>query len=62
MLTDKVICPKCGSERIEEGDCYNTIDFDEGIKECFVGTCMDCGEEVQWDEVYKFVGYEIEGD
>jgi len=62
-MVDKVTCPKCGSERVEEGDCYNTIDFNNKIKKYFVSTCADCGAEIQWSEVYHFVGYdEIEED
>ena len=62
-MVDKVICPKCGSFWVDEEDCYNTYHFDKGIKMRFIGTCMDCGAQVQWSEVYNFVGYdEIEED
>lgn len=62
-MTNKVICPKCGSTWIEEEDCYDTYTFDKGIKRRFVGFCMDCGTQLQWSEVYNFAGYdEIEED
>ncbi len=59
-MVDKVTCPKCGSERIEEIDCYDIYTYPKGVKMCFVGTCQDCGKEVQWDEVYQFIGYDLE--
>lgn len=63
MLTDKVTCPKCGSTWIDEEDCYSTDTFEKGIKMRFVGSCMDCGAQLRWSEVYRFVGYDkIEED
>lgn len=62
-MVDKVTCPKCGSTWVDEEDCYNTYHFDKGIKMRFVGSCMDCGTQLQWSEVYNFIGYdEIEED
>lgn len=62
-MVDKVTCPKCGSTWIIAEDCYDTYTFDKGVKMRFVGCCMDCGTQLQWSEVYNFVGYdEIEED
>ncbi len=60
MMTDKVVCPKCGSAQIDEVDCYDTYTCHEGVRMCYIGTCKDCGKEVQWDEVYQFIGYDLE--
>lgn len=60
MLTDKVVCPKCGSPQIGEIDCYDIYTCNEGVRVCYFGTCKDCGEEMQWDEVYQFIGYDLE--
>lgn len=67
MLTDKIVCPKCGSTQFRGVDCYGIKDDDDDTYDCnkevrvyYAGTCWDCGEEVQWDEVYQFVGYDFE--
>lgn len=61
-MTDKVVCPKCGSAQIEKEDCFDIYFPYKEVRKCYVGTCKNCGEEVQWDKVYQFIGYEIEGD
>ena len=64
MLTDKVTCPKCGSAQIITDECYDTI-YGENhtVKDLCCGHCKDCGTDLQWSEVYNFVGYdEIEED
>lgn len=62
-MVDKMTCPKCGSSWIEEEDCYDVETFSKGVKTRHIGFCMDCGAQLQWSEVYHFVGYaEIEED
>lgn len=63
-MVDKVVCPKCGGMHIVKDDCYDTIDGgNHTIKDLCCGHCEDCGAQLQWSEVYKFVGYdEIEED
>lgn len=63
MLTNKVVCPNCGSAQIEGVESYDTYDCNKGIKKRFVGWCEDCDTQLQWSEIYHFVGYdEIEED
>lgn len=51
-------CPKCGSALIDVEDCYDIITCEEGLKELYIGYCMNCGAELQWSELYKLVGYD----
>lgn len=58
-MTNELKCPKCGSTNIEEYDCYDTIHGEEEtFKELYCGNCVNCGADLQWVKVYKFVGYE----
>lgn len=58
-MTNKLKCPKCGRTNLFQDDCYETI-HEEGntYKKLICGHCEDCGIDLQWVEVYKFVGYE----
>lgn len=49
-------CPACGGE-IEQNDCLD-IEFYLGKARRFcIGQCVECGEQVQWDEIYQFSHY-----
>jgi len=54
-------CPICGSNRIHSEDIYDTesieIEGEQGIAELCVGVCFDCTTQIQWEQVYKFVGF-----
>ena len=57
-MTEKLTCPKCGSEDIEEDDCFDTYhDENSTVKECYCGHCEACGADLLWNVVYKFIGY-----
>lgn len=57
-MTNELKCPKCGGTHIVEDDCYDVIGSAENtIKELMCGRCEDCGADVQWERVYKFMGY-----
>lgn len=64
MMTDKLTCPKCGSTAVALDECYDTIDGEGNtIKELYCGHCANCGIDLQWEKVYKFIGYDkIEED
>ena len=52
-------CPKCGGTHIEEDDCFETFrGGNNTFKECFCGHCETCGTDLQWEKVYKFMGYD----
>lgn len=58
-MTNKLTCPKCGGTHIAEDDCYDTtIGENDTYREYICGTCEDCGANLQWVRVYKFVGYD----
>jgi DNA-directed RNA polymerase subunit RPC12/RpoP len=58
-MTDKLACPKCGSAAIALDDCYDVISGEGNtIKELCCGHCANCGADLQWEKVYKFVGYD----
>ena len=58
-MTNELKCPKCGGTHIMEDDCYDVIGGAENtIKELMCGQCEDCGTALQWERVYKFVGYD----
>ena len=57
-MIEKLKCPKCGGAHIVEDDCYDTISGENHtIKELICGHCETCGADLQWETVYKFVGY-----
>jgi hypothetical protein len=50
-------CPRCGSDDIQSEDVYGIEGgIPELIEEC-VGVCRKCGIHLQWEQVYKFVGF-----
>lgn len=52
-------CPKCGSSFVNEYDCYDTISGEDNTyKELFCGNCENCGADLQWERVFKLVGYD----
>ncbi len=52
-------CPKCGSTNVEEYDCFDVATEETVIhRRYFCGNCADCGADLQWVQVYKFVGYD----
>lgn len=61
-MMDNPICPKCHSNEIDYGDCYDIeVMFNEekGIDEVhrhIEGTCMKCGTSLQWQDVYVYKG------
>lgn len=51
MTNNKLICPKCGCEVIED-DCLDWEFYhDSYIREC-VGHCEQCNTEYQWSQVF----------
>jgi len=63
MIVPEVSCPKCHSFLITEDDCYDWVTTGDGIKEYYCGTCRNCGANLQWSKIYKFVGFDdIEED
>lgn len=61
-MTNELKCPKCGSANIEKDDCFDIVDAIinnvRGIKELLCGVCLNCGANLQWSNVYKFIGYD----
>lgn len=58
-MIEKLKCPNCGSENIEEDDCFDTYHGENStFKECYCGHCETCGHDLVWDVVYQFVGYD----
>ena len=57
-MNTELKCPKCGSTNVWQDDCYETIKGeDETYKELMCGHCDDCGADLQWTEVYMFIGF-----
>jgi len=58
-MLNELKCPKCGGTHIVADDCYDTIHGENNtFKELMCGHCEDCDTELQWEEVYQFVGYD----
>ena len=57
-MQNKLVCPKCGSERISTDDCYDYEVSSDYVVRQYCGHCMDCNVDVDWDEVYTFSHYE----
>lgn len=58
-MTNKLKCPNCGSTAVVLHDCYDIIHGEnDTIKELMCGYCTNCGTDLQWDKVYKFIGYD----
>ena len=60
-LYPELKCPNCGSDRIHSEDVYDIesveIEGEEGIADLCIGVCRKCGIHLQWEQVYKFVGF-----
>lgn len=58
-MTNELKCPVCGSENVEEYDCFDTTTCEgDTHREYICGKCNDCGTDLQWVIVYKFAGYD----
>lgn len=58
-MTNELKCPRCDSTAIATDDCYDIINGENStIKELCCGHCINCGVDLQWEQVYKFVGYD----
>ena len=47
-------CPICHEGDIEEDDCYDWDHGDSAITCYYVGHCLKCGRDFQWQRIYKF--------
>ena len=50
-------CPHCGSENIYEDVCNDTYRVDDKVIKEYCGFCMDCGELLNWNEIFVFRAY-----
>lgn len=47
-------CPICHKGDIEEDDCFDTEHGPDKIIEYYVGHCLNCKRDFQWQRIYKF--------
>ena len=55
---EELKCPKCGSRKIAEDDCFDTESsyFNLYFIEYYNGHCKECKTELQWEVRYSFNG------
>ena len=60
-LHPELACPNCSSDRIHSEDIYDIegayIEGESALVEKCVGVCRKCNKQLQWEQVYKFVGF-----
>lgn len=57
-MTKELKCPRCGSTKIKEYDCYDRY-FGAGktVKELYCGNCENCKIDLTWTKVYKIESF-----
>lgn len=55
-ISNVLKCPNCGGA-LKEDECYDLSISRGQVYVSYVGHCVNCGEEVQWDKIYKFSHY-----
>lgn len=58
---EEIRCPNCGNV-LDQMESYGMLYPDNGITECCIFGCYNCGKEYQIDLHYKYVSYSIEGE
>lgn len=60
-LYSNLKCSYCGSDRIDCEDIYDIesveVEGKEGLADLCLGVCRNCGKHLQWERVFKFVGF-----
>lgn len=58
-MTNELKCPNCGGTHIVQEDSYDFINGKNNtIKELCCGHCADCDADIQWEVVYRLIGYD----
>ena len=60
-MMEEIRCPNCGNV-LDQMESYDMLYPDNGITECCIFGCYNCGKEYQIDLHYKYVNYSIEGE
>lgn len=58
---EEIRCPNCGAV-LNQMESYDMLYPDNGITECCIFGCYECGKEYQIDLHYKYINYSIEGE
>lgn len=56
-ISNVLKCPNCDGA-LEEDECYDLSISKGRAYALYSGHCVNCGEEVRWDTIYKFSHYE----